>query len=1043
MTCHSMGNQFVQDPPPVINSREWWDQYFASSWDANGGSAQTRYFMRRLIASLPEQEVSFLRSRGLNILDWGCAFGEGVQELSEAFPGCKVSGLDFSVRAIEEAGRRNPGHSFCHSDIGTIPASFDVIVTSNCLEHFADPLAVALEHIRRCRFLYLLLVPFMEHPLHEQHRSRFDVNSFPENLGEFLRIEVAPIDVDPKYWNGMQVAVIYGSEQYVKGRQKRLNLPRSEESEQVERLQCLVANLKRSGMEQLRELEAERALRLQLTDELNQLRSSVATLDEARTKDLQAESRRRERIQAGIQGYRQRFELELSVYRNQRAWQAMLYLRKAYTLLLGRGFAGPLAALRWLASLPWKNDWGLAEYDLIFPDVGHFLPPDLWHPAQLLQEFPRTRAESFTKLGYDVIVLPVFEFDFRYQRPQQLAVQFARAGHRVFWISPSRPSRGHTYQLHELQDNLWEVQLGCTIPNIYQGAWDESGVSEIVQCLNKLFLDHDVTASCAMLQLPFWRQVGVEIRRRHGAKVVYDCMDHWETFPDLGEFIRQEETKLAGEADLLVVTSQCLFEKHSANGLSPFLVRNGADFDFFSASPAGGGLADIPRPIIGYFGAIADWFDFDLIRHAARSRPNYSFVLIGGFGLEAKLTARIAARLDGLPNVHLLGHKSYASLPSYLNDFDVCMIPFLLNQVTMATDPVKLYEYLSQGKPVVATAMNELKRLSDLVYIAENTEEFVRQLDIAVQEDRPGTLERRVEFARSNSWQARYQALDVSINGCFPLVSILVVTHNSAQFIRLCLDAIQRNTSYPNYEIVIVDNCSSDGTVQAVREQALGDSRISVISLDRNEGFARANNRAVGHAQGEYFMLLNPDTMVTAGWLERLISVMRREPRVGLVGPVTNCAGNQMRISVQYRDRREMECFAFHLASQKRGETLEISMAPLFCTLVRASLWRNLGGLDESFEVGMFEDDDFSLRVHKAGYTILCAEDCFVHHFGAGSFNQLSREVHDKVFAENRQRFEAKWKEKWIPPRYRPSVEGDKIRFIPDPRQLDFVPRDN
>ncbi len=125
--------------PPAVNSRAWWEEYFKSTWDANGGEAQTRYFMELLIAHLPEPEREYLKRGSLKILDWGCAIGNGVASLAEAFPGNEVSGLDFSAGAIEEARLRHPGYEFMVTKDGEIPRPFDVIVTSNCLEHFGIP----------------------------------------------------------------------------------------------------------------------------------------------------------------------------------------------------------------------------------------------------------------------------------------------------------------------------------------------------------------------------------------------------------------------------------------------------------------------------------------------------------------------------------------------------------------------------------------------------------------------------------------------------------------------------------------------------------------------------------------------------------------------------------------------------------------------------------------------------------------------------------------------------------------------------------------
>src|SRR5260370_41909220 len=112
-------SQLVTDAP--INSRLWWDAYFQGSWDSYGGSGQTRYFMQTLLANLPESEKAYLQAGSRTILDWGCAFGEGVAALAKTFPQSRVAGLDFSKAAIDEARVRNAGYEDIWTDGGAIP----------------------------------------------------------------------------------------------------------------------------------------------------------------------------------------------------------------------------------------------------------------------------------------------------------------------------------------------------------------------------------------------------------------------------------------------------------------------------------------------------------------------------------------------------------------------------------------------------------------------------------------------------------------------------------------------------------------------------------------------------------------------------------------------------------------------------------------------------------------------------------------------------------------------------------------------------------
>jgi len=439
-------------------------------------------------------------------------------------------------------------------------------------------------------------------------------------------------------------------------------------------------------------------------------------------------------------------------------------------------------------------------------------------------------------------------------------------------------------------------------------------------------------------------------------------------------------------------------------------------------------MAVIPRPVVGYFGAIADWIDLDLIGDVAAMRPQYSFVLIG------QVFGRDMSALERLPNVYLLGNQKYELIPSFLSGFDACTIPFLLNQVTKATDPVKIYEYLSQGKPVIATDMAELAQCGDMIYIGRDGEDFARKVDAALAETDIVLRARRIEFARLNTWARRVAAIDARVRRQFPLVSILIVTHNSAEFVAPCLESIRDSTAYPAYEVIVVDNASSDPTADIVEKYAEADRRVQINRLAENTGFAAGNNLAARKASGEYLIILNVDTVVTSGWIERMLRHVRRDRSIGIICPVTNFAGNEIKINVDYADAGQMRHFALKVCREEQGRATDIDMAPLYCALIPRLVWAEAGELDEGFGLGMYEDDDFSVRVRRAGYRVTVAADCFIHHFGQGSFSKMRSEEYQAIFESNRKRFEEKWKISWKPHRTRPGVRPayEERRFTPD-----------
>ncbi|HEU4390145.1 MAG TPA: glycosyltransferase, partial [Blastocatellia bacterium] len=484
------------------------------------------------------------------------------------------------------------------------------------------------------------------------------------------------------------------------------------------------------------------------------------------------------------------------------------------------------------------------------------------------------------------------------------------------------------------------------------------------------------------------------------------------SFPGIKNPILSAETQLADDCDLLVVTAQRLLEKWKHRRGPTVLARNAVDYGFYERhSRPANRLGDARRPIVGYYGAIAPWFDLELLAYIASERPDYTFVLIGGiFDVDV-------SRLKSMPNVRLLGQQEYELMPQYLYEFDACVLPFKINQTTEATDPVKLYEYLAGGKPVVASPLPELEQCSELLYISHHQTDFVTKLDEAVSERDPDLAERRKAFARQNTWASRYTSISATLGKVVPPVSIVVVTYNKLDVTRLCIESIIRNTDYPNYEVIVVDNCSADGTQDHLNSLVSQFPNVSAVMNSRNEGFARANNQGIARSTGEYLVLLNNDTIVPPGWLSRLIRHLE-DPAVGLVGPVTNFAGNEARIDVTYRTWGEMEQFAERYTWAHDGQVADITMLAMFCLAMRRETYDTIGPLDEQFGIGMFEDDDYSMRVRDAGLRVVCAADVFVHHFGQTAFKELIKSGdYDALFSENRKRYERKWNTTWEPHR--------------------------
>ena len=243
-----------------------------------------------------------------------------------------------------------------------------------------------------------------------------------------------------------------------------------------------------------------------------------------------------------------------------------------------------------------------------------------------------------------------------------------------------------------------------------------------------------------------------------------------------------------------------------------------------------------------------------------------------------------------------------------------------------------------------------------------------------------------------------------------PLVSILILTHNALPFTRRCIDSVQRHTTVP-HEIIFVDNGSTDGTVEYLRDLTQRRDNYRLIENADNVGFARGNNQAIAAARGAYVLLLNNDVIVTEGWLDRLIDAAESDPSIGIVGPTTNStSGPQALTDVGYdiRSLDGLQEFAARRAHGQAGARTAFWRAVGFCMLVRREVIDAIGGLDSRFGRGNFEDDDFCVRAAIAGFRTVIARDVFVHHFGGSTF-KANRMDHQQSLFTNWEIFRTKW----------------------------------
>lgn len=382
-----------------------------------------------------------------------------------------------------------------------------------------------------------------------------------------------------------------------------------------------------------------------------------------------------------------------------------------------------------------------------------------------------------------VFVIAPIPYSFLHQRPQKLADLLRRNGVRVTYVEPSgirEYLRGirqgllralwitacdHLAALLTLAVRSFRVRrrddvppdhliLPLIIPH-------NKFPSRLLECINaqvyrRALLRHvPVTVeTTAMIHNPFWGRV---LRPGDFARIVYDCMDAIQLYAGNApvDRFRLYESRLVSLASAAAASAQALEQdlRERYPALPVVRIPNGVDARWFEEraahDPEPDALRPIPRPRIGYLGAMYGWVDYALIAGTARLCPDLSFVMIGPADTSAH-----TGDLDGIPNVTVLERQPYERVPACIRSFDVCLIPFISGEVAATTNPVKLYEYFAVGRPVVATPIAELAPYVDeqLVYQASDARTFGEACRAALKEPEDGRVERRKLVARRHSW---------------------------------------------------------------------------------------------------------------------------------------------------------------------------------------------------------------------------------------------------------------------------------------------------
>ena len=360
----------------------------------------------------------------------------------------------------------------------------------------------------------------------------------------------------------------------------------------------------------------------------------------------------------------------------------------------------------------------------------------------------------------------------RWARKQMFAYHLAQRGAKVVYFTESRQSLRKWPLIHRKHERLYLVDVPLIGPCRLHGRLAPPCEKAAELILLAVLWKLRIRRATFLAYQPQNVRLSLRIARYIGKTLLcYDYTDDWSEFfrknaHEKNRVLEDDKWALTA-ADIVFAVSAKLFEKARQFNPNSYLLPNATSFENFHKAmlpgPIAADIGGIGQPLIGYVGKITTWrIDFDLLRYIAENRPNWSFVMIGPFNPDVH---EMVAQFDDLANISFIGPREYWKLADYMRAFSACILPHKTDNLTEAMDPIKLYDYLATGKPIVATAVREADKFRGVIEVCDGQAAFLAALDRVVNEPEADVdRERRLSLARANSWEQRVDELITIMN---------------------------------------------------------------------------------------------------------------------------------------------------------------------------------------------------------------------------------------------------------------------------------------
>ncbi|MFV0504440.1 MAG: methyltransferase [Lachnospirales bacterium] len=771
-----------------INSKEYWEKRFKTDWVENGGCEQTMYFTNTALSLMPSWFTSNFRNNNYSLCDIGCGMGGGTKIFKENFPDLSMTGYDVSDAAIEFARENYENINFEKLDLLEedlkINKTYNIVYSSNTLEHFENYKEILKTLSTFSKEFVVILVPFKEgvrvdidgnvnikYKLVEEHETLFQTDNIYSQIFDLTLIYAKSAkSTNTEIYSERQILLIYKKTDLVKTA-VLANISEFITTNKVEHLELLYEDCNfrinqleydKDQLSQGKQSEIQKnKIILQEKDNLVKEKEDLVKEKEDLTeerdilyKDNEVIKDEKEALLKEIENlhsdlvqqkeeykdlrfvyddlYSQHAHLNSKLYdlKNSNSYKTGLAVKKiVYPFyFIARKILGKIKRI--LIGIK-KGNWDDVKLELFNVFI------KMSNARKEKKAYEKTVSRFVDSInGKKVIILPpTIDWNITlFQRPQQLAVAYAKKENVAVLYLTSNMTHDNVYFANEIRENLWLVNAGKLdkINSFLENA--KETIISISWAINKNYLE-----------------------RINHDKFIYEYIDELSIFHMYDEQMEVDHKYLLSKANVTVCTANKLYESVLPYAKNPIISTNGGDYEFFANTKnveINKLIAEKIKPykaVIGYYGALAEWFDYELLKEVAKARQDWCFVLVG---YNYDNTLNTSGILD-VKNIIHVPAQPYKELPSFLNAFDIATVPFLINEITLSTSPVKLFEYMAAEKPIMCSKMPEcLKYESAKIY--GNAEEFIKIAENLLSlEDNDEYFSILKKEALENTWEAK------------------------------------------------------------------------------------------------------------------------------------------------------------------------------------------------------------------------------------------------------------------------------------------------